>query len=242
MKFFKILTLILGLSLFVNNVFADESEVLFKAMGKVAEEVSLMEGLKNAKNISLLVVKPSEEGGKESVLIEDVIINELAKTGKYTLIETRSEYLGDLSQVITREAKLDEKVSNVGELLGADTLLIGSHYSPVVVKKKKHIPFFNIYETTAEVKLNIRTVDTETNKVTSSKTVSEKAVKKKRKFSVGVFDWMILSGVLALHIDENKKYDYRDYYYYEEREFHKYKVVRGAAIFLVVGYLGVFNY
>lgn len=214
-----------------------EAELLFDAVQKVAKKIVVMPGLKDAKKVSLLMIATSHQKDlaqpqlrvsqvaplsflgvwkvtsklsttppslselDQNLLLEDVIIDQLVKTGKYTVIEANKHHRGELSEIATKEA------STVGKILGVDTIIIGTHYSPIMRKEKYHAMFFNHYKTIVEVKINVRTVDVNTNQVTSSDTFSAVVVKKKRAFNLRWYEWVTLAGLAAWINEKNVKYD-----------------------------------
>lgn len=166
----------------------DETDVILNSFKEAAKSVDNLAGLDYAEKIAVLVIRQGEEslytleGGKlvnvpggssntHNPMIEDLIIDQLMQIGDFKVVEILDSYYGSLHIDLNSGLENNlENIKNIGEAIGADTIIIGSSAGSIMkyVTVKK---FFGLSSTTyfvSSVKLNLRTVDVKTSTVTST--------------------------------------------------------------------------
>lgn len=109
-----------------------------------------------------------------SPMIEDLIIHQLVKSGKFKVIETVDKFYGQLSNALNEDMSTEgllkdpAKIANIGKVLGVDTIIIGSAGGSMLKKVTKETAFRITTYFIANVKLNLRTVDVKNAEITSS--------------------------------------------------------------------------
>lgn len=113
-------------------------------------------------------------------LVEDMIIKELISLGKFEVVETIPNFYGNLQELMIEGQSLTtllenpSKIANIGKLLGVDTIIVGNAAGSMMkYYTRENFLYIKDYFTT-NVKLNLRTVDVATGKVTSSAIYSGK--------------------------------------------------------------------
>ena len=123
---------------------------------------------------SAVKVPEGETVMSHTPLIEDQIVNELLSLGRFELIETIPNFYGNLQQLMIDGQQLEKiiedpsKIANIGKLLGVDTMIVGSAAGSMMKYVIRENFFYIKNYFIVNVKLNLRTVDVLTGKITSS--------------------------------------------------------------------------
>lgn len=175
----------------------DESDVLLQAYSQAVKTVNNLQGLQDAKKVAVLVVRQGFEGSSSfggradlgirpksyvylprgtaavaeshNPMVEDLIIDQLLERGVFEIVEISDKYYGALGGNLNREINNDlSLIVNIGEAVGADTIIIGSSAGSIWKYVSKKSFFYTREYFVANIKLNLRTVDVGTNEVTST--------------------------------------------------------------------------
>lgn len=113
-----------------------------------------------------------------SPMLEDVIVEHLVNSGKFTVTETIEPFYGDLQEALmsgqTADSLLDNagSIANVGKVLDVDTMIVGSAAGSIIkeIRRENYIRIRDYF--VADISINVRTVDVESGKITDAITVS----------------------------------------------------------------------
>lgn len=124
------------------------------------------------------VTPQGEHGYSHSPMFEDLIINALVQAGGYEVVEASGYFRGPLPEIMLKDSSLAEMLedpktaASIGKMLGVDTVIIGSVGVSQSKRIQKHSFFFDNQYFMANFRLSVRTVDVETNEITSADTYS----------------------------------------------------------------------
>jgi len=118
------------------------------------------------------LAQPTDSGNfgnmySRSSIAEAFIISELIDKG-YTVVEASIPFYGDVNSILTNE----EEIRNYGRQLGADTVVIGSIGGSIykVIESENYFSLNRYF--VSDLKLNIRSVSTQSNQILDSDTFS----------------------------------------------------------------------
>lgn len=102
-----------------------------------------------------------------SSIAEAFIISELIDKG-YTVVEASTPFYGDVNSILTNE----EEIRNYGRELGADTVVIGSVGGSIykLIEDENYFTLNRYF--VSDLKLNIRSISTQSNQILDSDTFS----------------------------------------------------------------------
>jgi len=102
-----------------------------------------------------------------SSIAEAFIISELIDKG-YTVVEASTPFYGDVNSILTNE----QEIRNYGRQLGADTVVIGSVGGSIykVIEDENYFTLNRYF--VSDLKMNIRSVSTQSNQILDSDTFS----------------------------------------------------------------------
>jgi hypothetical protein len=141
--------------------------------------LSFLQGFFEPSNIVLKTTGNTpvgEHGYSHSPLYEDLIINALVQSGKFEVIEASESFRGPLFEIMAKDAALMDLINDptagatIGKMLGVDTVVIGSLGISQSKRLQKHRFFIDNQYFIFNTRLNVRTIDVESNTITSADT------------------------------------------------------------------------